>query len=162
MAKKKAKDPADTDQPPPASEVIKCRLCEEEVEKRHLSQHLWTVHAGMTLAEYASWRPGQPHARVIEIGTVRRVPPASPPEPKPEPRVSIRLADVETNPPSVSVEARPCCVYHFTRGKYQFIPVADARLLLPNEISPGKYGHLIFEGKTKGRKRKTGKQRRKK
>jgi hypothetical protein len=121
-----------------------CKLCGGEVT-HDLSGHLWRVH-GMTLGEYETWSPGRQRAKVVDVGTVKPIPPPPPPPPPPEPpKVTIRLAPIDSNPPTAGVEARRGRSYFFVKGEWQTIPAPDAWILLPRELHPGKYAELVFE-----------------
>jgi len=148
MAKKKTEDPTGSDQPSPASEVEVCKLCGEEIEKRHLSCHLWTIHAMMTLVEYEGWYLGKPRVQAVELGTIERVPPPPPPPP-PEPELpvmEVRLADVPSNPRFESVQGRtPGPTYGLSKGEWTPVAAPDYWIIVGSGDIPSKYPYLTFE-----------------
>lgn len=108
----------------------------------------------MTEAEYREWYSGKPRARVVEIGTVKRVPPPSPgPTREPEPTVEIRLKDVASNADFESVEGRRGMTYNLSKRKWTSVAIPDAWIIMGSEDVPSKYPYLIFE-KRKPKKRR--------
>jgi hypothetical protein len=156
-----------------------CKLCEQEVEslKDHLKEEhdglspsayyrleqckvcgkwfkkITAAHVGthdMTWDEYERYDP-TPAFMGDRVDTFRRIVEDSEPPPPP-PKVSMRLADISSNPFSCFVEARQGCVYHFQKPikgdpGWQNVPASDAYILLGSEDGsiPPKYAQLQFE-----------------
>jgi hypothetical protein len=122
-----------------------CKVCREwfkQINAQHVTTH------DMTLDEYERYDP-TPAFMGDRIETFRRIVEDSEPPPPP-PKVSMRLADIPSNPFSCFVEARRGCTYHFQKPikdqpGWQDIPAPDAAILLGSEGIPPKYAQLQFE-----------------
>jgi len=126
----------------------RCKFCEQDIDLVMWKHHLFYDHHGLAKGMYDEFEPGQQRPKVIDSVEVKPIPPPpEPPPPPPAPKVTIRLMDTESNPRTVSVEARKLHVYHFVKGEWQAIPAPDAWLLLPTEGFPGRHAHLQFERK---------------
>lgn len=128
---------------------VECKVCGEKVKVAQVEGHVESVH-DMTMDEYTRFDP-TPFPRP-PITTSRPIMPIIEP-PTPEPTIQIRLARIESNPYSCSVEARRGMVYHFNKKeRYKAIPAPDAWILLGHDVIPAKYAHLRFEKKATKRR----------